>query len=830
LFDLLLLDTKFYIMRLFYWITALFILIGQTAHSQIHQPVKWSFGSQHVADDVFELQFEATIEDGWHLYSQHIDGVGPVPTEFTFEDNKDIKILGKVKEPKAEVAYDPNFDLEIGWFEKSVTFTQKVKILSEAVTVTGDVYFMVCDDAKCLPPEAIDFSINLKKVLGTAENNASATGLNTEESINNNAETSALKGDEESGIFNPVTWDFSAKKIEGNTFEIIAKASIDEGWHLYSQHLDNIDGPVATEFTFNNEADEFELIEGTKEEGDLHTEYDKNFMMELSFFGNEATFTQKIKAKDGVAKVSGDVYFMVCDDVKCLPPEAVEFTIDLPGVKAATEASATPAPTKKNSTTDRSFWEIFIISFLSGFAALLTPCVFPMIPMTVSFFTKQSKTKAEGIRNAILYGLSIIVIYVLLGTAVTAIFGSEALNQLATNVWFNLIFFVLLVVFAISFLGAFEIVLPSSWINAADKGANKGGLIGIFFMAFTLALVSFSCTGPIVGTLIVEAAAKGGIMPIVGMFGFSLAIALPFALFAAFPGWLNSLPQSGGWLNSVKVVLGFLELGLAIKFLSNADLVLQAGYITREVFIAFWIVIAIMLGMYLLGKIRLPHDSPIEKLSVGRTLLAVVVFTFAVYLIPGMWGAPLKLIAGFPPPMNYAEAPGGAFTSSGGGGHTEFVEGTHAGPQNLPVFHDLDKGIAYAKSVDKPVFVDFTGHACANCRKMEQNVWSEPEILEMLTNDVVIVSLYVDDRADLPQEMQREVTIGDRKKKIKTIGDKWMFYQVEKYKTNTQPYYVMLGPNGEDLSNGSADYEHHSNPDDFSQWLSEGLKLYQVAK
>jgi thiol:disulfide interchange protein DsbD len=531
---------------------------------------------------------------------------------------------------------------------------------------------------------------------------------------------------------------------------------------------------------------------------------------------------------------------MVCDESKCLPPEALEFEIELPdyhGEVVSEEASTVTEepetasePENKSGISNKSFLEIFILAFLSGFAALLTPCVFPMIPMTVSFFTKQSKSKAQGIRNAIFYGLSIIVIYVILGTVVTAIFGSEALNELATNVWFNLIFFVLLVVFAISFLGAFEIVLPSSWINAADRGADKGGIIGIFFMAFTLALVSFSCTGPIVGTLIVEAAAKGGIMPIVGMLGFSLALALPFGLFAAFPGWLNSLPQSGGWLNSVKVVLGFLELGLAIKFLSNADLVLQAGYVTREIFIAFWIVIASMLGFYLLGKIRLPHDSPIEKLSVGRTLLAVVVFTFTIYLIPGMWGAPLKLIAGFPPPMHYAESPGGAFSGSSGGGHATFEEGMHLGPQGIPVFHELEKAKEYAKKVDKSVFVDFTGHACANCRKMEENVWGQPGILEPLKNDVVIVSLYVDDRAKLPEEEHREVMVGNRKRKIRTIGDKWMAYEVENYGANTQPYYIMLGPNGEDLENGPADYDRHRDPEDFRKWLNQGLELYKKAK
>ena len=486
---------------------------------------------------------------------------------------------------------------------------------------------------------------------------------------------------------------------------------------------------------------------------------------------------------------------------------------------------------ESNSTSKRSFWGIFFLSFISGFATLLTPCVFPMIPMTVSFFTKQSKTKSEGIRNAVFYGISIIVIYVLLGTVVTAVFGSEVLSEMATNFWFNIIFFVLLSVFAISFLGAFEIVLPSSWVNAADKGADKGGMIGIFFMAFTLALVSFSCTGPIVGTLIVEAAQVGGMMPIVGMFGFSLAIALPFGLFAAFPGWLNSLPQSGGWLNSVKVVLGFLELGLAMKFLSNADLVIDAGWVTREVFLAFWIVISAMLGFYLIGKIRLPHDSAIEKLPVSRVLLAVITFTFTIYLIPGMWGAPLKLIAGFPPPMTYAEAPFGSFAGRGGAasGGTH-IEGMHQGPQNIKVFYDWDEGLKYAQSVNKPLFVDFTGKACANCRKMEEKVWGEPGIIDVLRNDVVIVSLYVDFEEPLPADEVKEVMIGTRKKTLKSVGDKWMYKQVVRYKTNTQPYYTMLGPNGEDLANGSADFDRHRKPEDFKVWLLKGLDLYKKAK
>lgn len=480
----------------------------------------------------------------------------------------------------------------------------------------------------------------------------------------------------------------------------------------------------------------------------------------------------------------------------------------------------------------RSLWTIFFLSFAAGFAALLTPCVFPMIPMTVSFFTKQSKSKAQGIKNAVIFGISIIVIYVVLGTVVTAVFGSDALNAMSTNFWFNLIFFILLVVFAISFMGAFEIRLPNSWLNKADKASDKGGLVGIFFMALALALVSFSCTGPIVGTLLVEAATIGGIGPFVGMFGFSLALALPFTLFAAFPGWMNSMPKSGGWLNTVKVVLGFLELALAFKFLSNADLVVQGHFLERELFLAIWIGIFSVLAIYLFGKITLPHDSPVERLSVGRALFGTVVVIFVIYLIPGLWGAPLKIISGFPPPMSYSESPLG-FGGGGGGASVshETNSDMHLGEHGIMLFHDYDKGIAYAKKVGKPVLLDFTGYACVNCRRMESNVWGDENVLSILKNDVVMISLYVDDKAELPLDEQVTVNITeDKTSDLVTYGNKWSYIQATQYKTNSQPYYRMLGPNGEDLDNGSADYSNHGTPEPFEKWLNEGLKLYKEAK
>ena len=446
-----------------------------------------------------------------------------------------------------------------------------------------------------------------------------------------------------------------------------------------------------------------------------------------------------------------------------------------------------------------------------------------MIPMTVSFFTKQSKTKAAGIRNAFFYGISIIVIYVILGSLVTAIFGADSLNALSTNVWFNIIFFVLLVVFASSFLGAFEIMLPNSWANKVDQQADRGGIVGILFMALALAIVSFSCTGPIVGTLLVEAASKGGIAPIVGMLGFSSALALPFMLFAMFPGWLNTLPKSGGWLNTVKVFLGFLELALAFKFLSNADLVLQTHLLEREVFLAIWIAIFGIMALYLFGKITLPHDSPLPYISVGRLYLGILVLTFTVYLIPGLWGAPLKLISGFPPPSNYSESPFGFGAVSGmTSGEGVLPEGAKLAAHGIVAFEDYDKGLAYAKEVNKPVLLDFTGYACVNCRKMEDYVWSDERVLSILKEEVVLISLYVDYKKELPKEEQKvSETTG---KMIKTIGNKWSDLQIRKYKANAQPYYVLMGLDEENLNDPVG---YTPDIEEYQQWLTSGIANFK---
>lgn len=614
-------------------------------------------------------------------------------------------------------------------------------------------------------------------------------------------------------IYDPVTWSFEVGAVEANEVDLTIHADIEEGWHLYSQEAG--EGPISTSFNFF-ENSKMEL-KGSVKEGKAIEDFDPNFDAVLKFFKTKADFTQRIKllSKD-TTLLKGEFEFMVCNDVMCLPPEWVDLEVILPASEQGNLGS-----TSKNE----SMWAIFLIAFLSGFVALLTPCVFPMIPLTVSFFTKQSENKAAGIRNAIIYGISIVFIYVVLGVAVSAIFGADALNNMATNVYFNIAFFLLLIIFAASFLGAFEIRMPNSWINKADTASNSGGLVGIFFMAFTLALVSFSCTGPIVGTLLVEAASGGSYLgPIIGMLGFSLAIALPFAFFAAFPGWLNSLPKSGGWLNSVKVVLGFLELALAFKFLSNADLVLQTHFLEREVFIAIWIIIFGLLTMYLLGKLKLAHDSDLPYISVSRLFMATLTGAFTIYMIPGLWGAPLKLINAFPPPMHYSESPYGVGNTKSGAiseVHSE-EEGQHLGPQGIMVFHDYETGLEHARKVNKPVMLDFTGWACVNCRKMEEQVWSDPEVKQILSEEMVLISLYVDERTKLPESEQYETSLAGKKKKVRTIGDKWMVMQTERYKTNSQPYYLVLDLEENPLVE-AANYQDHGSIDVFKEWLQKAL-------
>jgi thiol:disulfide interchange protein len=655
-----------------------------------------------------------------------------------------------------------------------------------------------------------------------------------------------------SQILNPVKWTSKTEKVSETEFNLVLSGKIDPEWHVYSQFTPD-GGSLPMELKFIDQKGNFELL-GKATESPYKKAFNDIFGVDEFYFEKSFTITQKVKITNlKTIQIKLVVDYQVCKE-SCINDKKT-FTFDIPVSKTQ---NLTPISTvdlgketaiipvkidsekkkevinqeNKVSETpkseDRSLWTIFFLAFLGGFAALLTPCVFPMIPMTVSFFTKQSKTKSQGIRNAIFYGFSIIIIYVLLGTIVTAIFGADALNALSTNVYFNVIFFFLLVIFAASFLGAFEIMLPNSWANKIDSQADRGGIIGILFMALALSIVSFSCTGPIVGTLLVESASKGGIAPIIGMLGFSLALALPFMLFAMFPGWLNSLPKSGGWLNTVKVFLGFLELALAFKFLSNADLVLQLHYLEREVFLAIWIAIFGALALYLFGKITLPHDSKLESISVGRLFLGLIVMTFTIYMIPGLWGAPLKFINAFPPPMEYSESPYGVDdvdhkimqTSN-----TILPIGAKFGPHNIVSFNDYDKGLAYAKTVNKPIMLDFTGFACVNCRKMENNVWSEERILKILNNEVVLISLYVDDKRKMPISKQfKSKSTGEN---LETYGDKWTDFMIDKYKTNTQPLYVITDLNGNNLNQKTPTTSYNPDVLLYENWLKTGISNFK---
>lgn len=674
-------------------------------------------------------------------------------------------------------------------------------------------------------------------------------------------------------ILQPVTWSTSVRTATDGTLELVASAKIDAGWHVYSQFIGS-DGPIPTAFTLPASKDL--KTQGPVREPKPIKEFDKNFGMELAYFAKKADFVIAAKRSNPKAFMyTAEVEFMVCDDERCLPPDYVSLVFKAPAAAATelvgeemprkpaelngqpTQADEAPSasvegpdganqegeapaaeegqeqvgsPSQDPETADAvNLWALFGAGMLGGFFALIMPCIFPMIPLTVSFFLKQSKSKADGVRKAILYGLSINVIYVVLGLLVTVVFGSDALNAMATNPWFNLAFFALFVVFAISFFGAFEITLPSSWVNKADDQSQRGGLLGIFFMAFTLALVSFSCTGPLIGQLLVATAVSGELLgPAVGMFGFSFALSLPFVLFAAFPGWLKGLPKSGGWLNTVKVTLGFLELAFALKFLSTADMVWQKHWLERELFLALWVAIAFATALYLFGVFRMPHDDePKGGLGVGRMLTGLLFLVTGFYLLPGIWGAPVKLVAGFPPPSFYAENPNGLGSSSAASSETKLSEDAHC-PLNLPCFNDLEEARAYAIEAGKPLLLDFTGWGCVNCRKMEEEVWSRPEVRQRLAEDVVLVSLYVDERSALPaDEVRVSATTG---KKIKMVGQKWGDLQAQYFNANAQPYYVLMDPAVEAPAaiNGHTAYD--PDPSIFLNWLDAGLKTFNAGK
>lgn len=646
-------------------------------------------------------------------------------------------------------------------------------------------------------------------------------------------------------ILNPVHWNYSTEKINDSIYNLHIKASIDPGWHVYSQNAG--DGPIPTTITFEDNPD-VELIGKTEEKGKEIRMYDKVFKSELRYYADEVDFIQKVKIGKGTT-INGTLEFMVCNDVNCLPPKDVPFTFT-PGVQTSANTAAesaksasggipqTPADmvmeTSDNASGKSLSW-IFWACFAGGFLALVTPCVFSMIPITVSFFTKRSETRGAGIRNAIWYSLSIMIIYTFLGFLITLIFGASALNQLASNIWANLAFFIIFLLFGISFLGAFEIGLPSSWSTKADTKAGMGSFFGIFFMALTLTIVSFSCTGPIIGNLLVLAAQGGKSGPLIGMFGFSLALAIPFALFAIFPSWLNKIGKAGGWLNAVKVVLGLLELALALKFLSNVDMAYHWGILSKEVFLSIWIVLFAIIGVYLLGKIKFSHDSDVKHISVTRLFFAIASFSFMVYLIPGLFGAELKgLVGGFLP--TYSSFTHTNALSSGSASATEdnyegirpkkyvdlFAKST---PRGFTAFYDYDEAMAVARKLKKPLMIDFTGWSCVNCRKMESEVWTNPDVKNTINNDFVLLQLYVDEKTKLPKEEQYYSKILETN--IKNIGLKNTDFEATHFNRNSQPYYVFLDQNGKMLMDKGYSAQDGYSVQNFLRFLEEAKAVYE---
>ena len=643
-------------------------------------------------------------------------------------------------------------------------------------------------------------------------------------------------------VVSPVKWSFEQKKISDKEIEVRFNAKIEPGWHLYGTDLPD-GGPVSTSVKFTADSLHYRFAGALTPVTQPIRKFDKIFNLELTYFALEAHFTRRITLLANTPfTIKGSIEYQSCNDETCTMDE-VDFSFaenESAVVAAKTEAVVPVSPDKEHHSL---IWFLFF-SFVAGLAAILTPCVFPMIPMTVSFFMNSNKTKWEAKIQAMIYGLSIILIYTLIGTVVAITLGADFANWLSTHWLPNVLFFIVFVVFAFSFFGAFEIILPSSWVNKSDDKVSKGGVGGAFFMALTLVLVSFSCTGPIVGAILVESAGGMILKPIVGMFGFSLAFALPFTLFALFPQWLSNLPKSGGWLNSVKVVLGFIELALGLKFLSIADQTYHWRILDREVYLAFWIVIFTLLGIYLLGKLKFAHDSEVKHLSVGRLMLSIVTFTFVVYLIPGMFGAPLKAISGYLPPMTTHDfdlhkiirdevklvcttGSNANFQSSAGKAgcekpkYSEFLELPHG----LEGYFDFEQGLACAKAQDKPLFIDFTGHGCVNCREMEANVWSDPRVLERLNRDFVIAALYVDDKTTMP-EIDWVTSSYDQKVK-KTIGKKFADFQISRFCVNAQPYYVILDHNQKLLVQPTA---RDLNPDHFIDFLDRALAAFKAGK
>jgi thiol:disulfide interchange protein len=824
-----------------------FVFHGLTGYTQILSPVKWSYSVEIQGEKEIKVTYKAKIDKGWYVYSQFQESDdGPIPTEIVYEEAKGFNTVGNASEKGNRIAgFDPFFDMEVVKFSETYSIVQTFSILDPQQKIVGYLTYQTCDDQKCLPPTDFEFSILPAQYL---EAGTSSSSEKKEES--NPILTAEEEKGEKEGILSPLKWEASILSLKENTYQISAKANIQEGWNVYSAFTEGEDGPIPTSLYFD-EGNHFKLNPDLSEQSaHMKKEFDAFFDMDLVKIKKEVTLSQSFVVVDPSQPITGFIEYQTCDDKSCLPPVEVFFIFDPeaqtlylgPNQDGSAMIEKTEiqeedlqlynfAPVdldnpksncgieiQTSDTKNKGMATIFFLGFIGGLLALLTPCVFPMIPLTVSFFTKSAENKKKGITHAALYGFFILLVYLLLSIPFHLLdsVNPDILNDISTNVWLNVSFFVIFLFFAFSFFGYYELTLPASFTNKVSSAEGVGGVIGIFFMALTLALVSFSCTGPILGSLLAGAlSSDGGAMQLTsGMAGFGVALALPFGMFAAFPSWMNSLPKSGGWLNTVKVVLGFLELALAFKFLSNADLVKHWGLLKIEPFLLIWIGIFALMGAYLMGWIRFPHDSPMKKLSPTRGLIGALTLAFVLYLMTGFryneetkTFTSLSLLSGLAPPVGYS-----------------WLYPNDC-PQNLLCFHDLQEGMAYAQKNDKPVFLDFTGYACVNCRKMEEHVWPQEQVLSKLKNDYVVISLYVDDKKELPVDQQIEVTqVTGSKRVLKNYGHKWAHFQATYFNNNSQPYYVLLSPDGEMLNQPVG---YLTNPSEFAAFLQCGLDAFQ---
>lgn len=826
-------------------IIALFFYTG-SAFGQILEPVHWNYEIKAKSCDIYELVLKAKMDKGWAIYSQTSDPDAAQPTEISFQANPSFELQGKIIEKgKLKSGPEPLFDnLIVAKYYDQVEFVQLIKIKDPTKPIKVSAYFMTCDNEKCLPPAYQDFEVYADGNKPEAKSMGGMPGSGAVPNLNPIGIGSAPQSDL---LFDPVKTKSELVKKENGIYTLKFIADIQKGWHIYGSKMEE-DGPLPSniEFTLSNSYETVGPIVETSE----HREegFDDVFEMNLIKFKVQVVFSQDIKIKDPTKKVSGFFTYQSCDATKCLPPQNIGFEFDplKDQFKLETEQGGGFMPTlgdgnsidlsipalietQKNPVGDcgeeltegKNYFWTFIFGFLGGLLALLTPCVFPMIPLTVSFFTKD--TKRKGWSNAVIYAASIIIIYVAIGILITAVFGATALNELSTNWIANTLFFIIFIAFAFSFFGYYEITLPSSWANKSDKLSESGGLIGIFFMAFTLAIVSFSCTGPIIGSAIVQSAtSKMG--PFIVMLGFSTALAIPFGLFAAFPAFLNTLPKSGSWMNSVKVVLGFLELALAFKFLSVADMVQHWGILGYEIFMGFWVLIFGAMTLYLFGFIKFPHDSPLKKLSVTRWIFALGSLSATLYLATGFFYNKevesynsLKLMSGLAPPSYYNYfLPPPELNADIKNKYPSFTKCAN----NLNCFKNYFEGLAYAKEVNKPMLVDFTGYGCVNCRKTEEHIWVDDRIRKIISQEFVLVSLYVDDRAPLEKELYSAI----RKTPLRNVGNKWADFQIVNFNQNSQPLYVMVSPKEQVLA---APRGFREGIESYAEFLDCGLDAFK---